>query len=105
MRYLNEGLSSRRIREIGNVVNYPKNSVTVYDLIEEKEGITQGENSTLYPLPRLVTAKPGFFILESTPVTVDYLGREGTNEVYMIWGRLAPYVLDSRAVVLIGPGD
>jgi len=69
MRYLNEGLSSRRIREIGNVVNYPKNSVTVYDLIEEKEGITQGENSTLYPLPRLTeTVKVRF---DADPVSAS----------------------------------
>ncbi|AHC50736.1 ferritin [Sulfolobus acidocaldarius SUSAZ] len=47
-----------------------------------------------------VVSKKGFYIMENTLVKVEFLGREGINSDYIIWGKIAPYLIDTNAAVV-----
>jgi hypothetical protein len=50
-----------------------------------------------------LVSKRGFYIYEKDYPKIEYLGREGVYDVYMITGALAPYLVDENAGVVIQP--
>ncbi len=49
----------------------------------------------------IVFSRKGFYILENLPANVEFLGKEGVYSDYLISGKIAPYLIDSNAAVVL----
>ncbi|AWR95058.1 encapsulin [Acidianus brierleyi] len=49
----------------------------------------------------IVFSKKGFYILENSPASVEFLGKEGVYSDYLISGKISPYLIDSNAAMIL----